>query len=148
MEHSIVTPNLMVEDVAATARFYIDILGFDLVVAIADMHKGMAEGNVIMQLSDGLTLDWANVKGEGAAFMFQSRSSLETELPVMKGMSIGASQTLYIRRDNIDEQYEMLRKKVEVIQEPIDKFYGMREWYLRDNNGYVLCFGQPAIQPG
>lgn len=142
MDHNVLIPNLMVEDVAETAKFYHQILGFELVVAISSWTEGMNENNVVTQLEDGQILDWANMKANGAEFMFQSRSSLAEELPQLKDTPIGASQTLYIRWQNIDEQFERLRDKVDVVQAPADKFYGMREWYLRDNNGYILCFGQ------
>ncbi len=146
MEHNVLIPNLMVEDVSATVRFYQDVLGFELVVAVTRMADGMGENNMVTKLEVGQVLDWANMKANGAEFMFQSRASIGEELPVLKDAPIAASQTLYIRWQNIDEQFERLRDKVEVVQEPIDKFYGMREWYLRDCNGYILCFGEQTSQ--
>ena len=80
---------------------------------------------------------------EGAEFMFQARDSLVAEVPVLKDVAIGASQTLYIRLDqDVDAHYQNLKDEVSVVTEPTTKFYGMREWYMQDCNGYVLCFGQ------
>ena len=145
--HNTLIPNLMVNDVNETALFYQDILGFRLIVAVADFKAEMQEGNIVTALAEGLNLDWVNMKMDpedpaSAEFMFQSRRSLENDLPTLKGANIAASQTLYMRTDNADAQYSRLKDKVEVIQEPITRFYGMREWYMKDLNGYILCFGQ------
>ena len=137
----------MVNNVCDTALFYQNILGFKLIVAVADFEAEMEEDNIIMSLGQGQNLDWANLKLDpedptSAEFMFQSRRSLEADLPALTGTSIGASQTLYLRNKDVDAQFASLKDKVDVIQEPITKFYGMREWYMKDPDGYILCFGQ------
>jgi uncharacterized glyoxalase superfamily protein PhnB len=137
----------MVNNVCDTALFYQNILGFKLVVAVADFEAEMEEGNIIMSLGQGQNLDWANLKLDpedpaSAEFMFQSRRSLEADVPVLKDASISASQTLYLRTSDVDAQFESLKDKVEVVQAPITRFYGMREWHMKDINGYILCFGQ------
>ena len=149
--HNSLIPNLMVADVNESALFYQDILGFKLIVAVADFKAEMADGNIIMALKKGDSLDWANLKLDpedpaSAEFMFQSRVSLEADLPALKGAAIGASQTLYLRNKDVDAQFSSLKDKVDVVQEPITRFYGMREWYMRDPDGYILCFGQELGQ--
>ena len=145
--HNSLIPNLMVDNVCDTALFYQNILDFNLIVAVADFEAEMSEGNIIMSLERGQKLDWANLKLDpedpaSTEFMFQSRRSLEIDVPALKDVAISASQTLYLRTNNVDEQFARLKNKVEVIQEPITKFYGMREWYMKDINGYILCFGE------
>ncbi len=147
MMHNSLIPNLMVNDVCETALFYQNVLGFTFMVAVADFEAEMAESNIVTELKPGLKLDWANIKKDpenpaSAEFMFQSRRSLEVDVPALKGAAIGASQTLYLRNDDVDAQYEMLKDKVAVIQAPVTRSYGMREWYMKDPNGYILCFGQ------
>jgi len=152
--HNSLIPNLMVNDVNETALFYQNILGFKLVVAVADFKKEMEESNIVMELKEGDNLDWANLKLDpedpaSAEVMFQSRISLVADLPglpELKDVAIGASQNLYLRNNDVDEQFNSLKNKVEVVQEPITRFYGMREWYMKDPNGYVLCFGQELGQ--
>lgn len=134
-------PNLMTENVADTVRYYQDTLGFKLLMAVEPVEN--AQPNFPTELTDGMHLIWANMRFEKAEFMFQSRETLVEEVPVLKDALIGASQTLYIRLDqDVDAHYERLKDKVKVVVKPITKFYGMREWYLQDCNGYVLCFGQ------
>ncbi len=152
--HNSLIPNLMVDDVCETALFYQNVLGFKLVVAVADFKKEMEESNIVMELKEGDNLDWANLKLDpedpaSAEMMFQSRISLAAdlpELPELKDVAIGASQTLYLRNSDVDTQFNNLKNKVEVVQEPSTKFYGMREWYMKDLNGYILCFGQELGQ--
>ena len=145
--HNSLIPNLMVNNVCDTALFYQNILGFKLIVAVADLEAEISEGNIISSLGQGQNLDWANLKLDpedpaSAEFMFQSRKSLEADLPVFKDVGISASQTLYLRTDDADAQYLSLKDKVEVVQEPITRFYGIREWVMKDPDGYILCFGQ------
>ncbi len=145
--HNSLIPNLMVEDVCETALFYQDVLGFKFMVGVADFEKEMQDGNIIVELKKGLKLDWANIKKDpetpaSEEFMFQSRKSLEHDVPALKGASIAASQTLYLRTDDVDAHFAAIKDKVEVLQTPVTRFYGMREWYFKDINGYILCYGQ------
>lgn len=134
-------PNLMTENVVDTVRYYQDILGFKLVMAVEPVEN--AEPNFPTEITGDMHLIWANMTFEDAEFMFQERDSLVEEVPVLKDVVIGASQTLYIRLDqDVDAHYANLKDRVSVVVEPTTKFYGMREWYMQDCNGYVLCFGQ------
>lgn len=145
--HNSLIPNLMADDVNETALFYQNILGFSLIVGVADFEKEMEDGNIVMELKKGQKLDWVNMKMKpkdpaSEEFMFQSRKSLEHDVLPLEGVSIGASQTLYLRTKDVDAHFASIKDNVEVIQEPITRFYGMREWYFKDINGYILCYGQ------
>jgi len=50
---------------------------------------------------------------------------------------------LYITTDNVDELYRRLKDRVPVVQDLYDAFYGMREFIIRDCNGFWITFGQP-----
>ena len=141
MEHNILIPNLMVKNVAETVKFYQDVLGFSLKMAIEPVENSAP--NMVTELTEGIVLEWANMTRAGAEFMFQERASLVVEVPALEGSVVGASQTLYIHVDeDIDEHFERLKDKVTVVVEPTTKFYGMREWYMQDNNGYILGFAK------
>ncbi|HEV8186462.1 MAG TPA: VOC family protein [Pyrinomonadaceae bacterium] len=49
---------------------------------------------------------------------------------------------LYAYTDNVDRVYSELKDRVDVIKEPHDTFYGMREIIIRDLNGFWITFGQ------
>ncbi len=51
--------------------------------------------------------------------------------------------SLYLKIDDVDALWERLKDRVRICY-PIESFdYGMREFAIYDNNGYVLQFGQP-----
>jgi uncharacterized glyoxalase superfamily protein PhnB len=60
---------------------------------------------------------------------------------------LGFTGSLYFRPDNIDRLWERVKDRVPVVY-PIENFsYGMREFAIRDNNGYILQFGKPLNHP-
>jgi uncharacterized glyoxalase superfamily protein PhnB len=120
------TPNLMVEDVAQTLIFYRETLGFQ----------------VLTTLPDAAPFDFAIVGRDDVQLMFQSRPSLSENVPALTGAAIGASQTFYIEVTGIQQLYEQLRQRVEIVVDLHDTFYGTREFYFRDLNGYILSFAE------
>jgi uncharacterized glyoxalase superfamily protein PhnB len=122
------TPNLMVEDVARTLEFYRELLGFEVVTTLPDQEP----------------FDFAIVHRDGVELMFQSRPSLSENVPALTGVSIGASQTFYIEVTGIQELYESLRHKVEIVVDFHTTFYGTQEFYFRDINGYILSFSETS----
>src|SRR5262245_33643117 len=122
------TPNLMVEDVQQTLSFYRDVLGF----------------NTLMTLPDQPPFDFAIVQRDQVELMFQSRSSLSKNVPVLVGRPIGASQTFYIEVEGLTKLYEDLRDQVDIVVDLHTTFYGTQEFYFRDANGYILSFTEPA----
>jgi uncharacterized glyoxalase superfamily protein PhnB len=53
---------------------------------------------------------------------------------------------LYIHIDQVDHLFANLKDKAQIVEQPHDTFYGMREFIIRDNNGFWITFGQP-IEP-
>lgn len=57
------------------------------------------------------------------------------EKPILTG-------SIYLHVENIEELWQNLKEKVEIVY-PLEDFdYGMREFGIRDCNGYVLNLGQ------
>ena len=52
----------------------------------------------------------------------------------------GSGIQFYIKTENVNERYEKLREKVEIIDEIEDKSWGDREFTFKDPNGYLLSF--------
>ena len=124
------TPNFMVEDVRKTIAFYQGVLGFEVVTTV----------------EDEVEIGFAIMRRDQIELMFQSRKSLSENVPALTGSSIGASQTLYIEVTGIDQLYEQLQDKVEVVVEMHSTFYGTREFYFKDINGYILSFSEATAQ--
>lgn len=125
-------PNLMVEDVAATLAFYETRLGF---MRLATMP------------TEDAPFDWAMVGRDSVHLMFQSRASLSGEQTRLVGVSIGASQTLYITVSKITDFYHEIKDKVEVIKPLQMATYNRWEFYIVDCNGYILGFSESAQVP-
>jgi uncharacterized glyoxalase superfamily protein PhnB len=53
---------------------------------------------------------------------------------------------LYIHVDDLDELRNRLQGKAEIVEDLHDTFYGMREFIIRDCNGFWITFGQPATR--
>jgi uncharacterized glyoxalase superfamily protein PhnB len=51
---------------------------------------------------------------------------------------------LYITTGNVDNFFRRLQDKVQIVEQPHDTFYGMREFIVRDLNGFWITFGQPV----
>ena len=51
---------------------------------------------------------------------------------------------LYITTDHIDELCRRMKSQVEIVEDIHDTFYGMREFIIRDCNGFWITFGQPS----
>lgn len=50
---------------------------------------------------------------------------------------------LYINTTDIDALFDQVAARAEVVEPPHDTFYGMREFIVRDLNGFWLTFGEP-----
>jgi uncharacterized glyoxalase superfamily protein PhnB len=113
-------PILYVTDIEHTIRFYCEVLGFRC--------AGQFEG-------------WASLHRDSAELMV----SLPNEhLPFEKSLFTGS---FYFHSDDVDSLWADLREKAPVVY-PIENFdYGMREFAIRDINGYVLQFGQEISSP-
>jgi hypothetical protein len=51
---------------------------------------------------------------------------------------------LYIHTSGVDDRLAKLKDEVEIIEGPHDTFYGMREFLIRDLNGFWITFGEES----
>ena len=87
----------------------------------------------------GLNYIWAMIKKDGVSIMLQSIESLKEEIGVFFD-NISASLTLYIEVENVDELYLKIKDKVSIYKEIDTTWYGQKEFYIKDINGYILGF--------
>lgn len=108
-------PMLQCDDVKATIEWYQAVLGFRCVAE--------SEGT------------WCRLEREGAAIMF------------MKNARMGAPQataTQYIYAQDVLGLWNTIKHICKAEWGPEVMPYGMLEFAIRDLNGYLLSFGQPA----
>ncbi|REJ76197.1 MAG: VOC family protein [Acidobacteria bacterium] len=115
-----ITPMLEVSDLDTSIRFYQEKLGFEC--------QGVYP-------EDGEAC-WASMRCGNAYLMLTVRSPHSTvESPTFTG-------TFYFYPENVNDAWERFKNGVEV-EYPIEDFeYGMREFGIRDPDGYLLQFGQ------
>lgn len=107
-----------VPDVRATVDWYTSI-GFTLV------RQNEEDGE----------LNWAKLTFGNSEVMFNSGGKPSTEHR--------REVDLYITTDNVNDLYRRLKDRVQVVVDLYDAFYGMREFAIRDCNGFWITFGQP-----
>ena len=114
-----VVPMIHVPDVSATVDWYKSI-GFDVDDTYGDERGGLSFA--ILSFGDSQVM-----------FSSGGRPSDARRREV----------DLYIYTNDIDELFQRLKDRVEIIEAPHDTFYGMREFLIRDNNRFWLTFAQP-----
>ena len=115
-------PMLWTEDLKCTIDFYVDKLGF----TCGEYNEDWG---------------WATLRIDDASIML---SKPNEHMPYDK---IGFTGSFYFNTDDVDSLWEKLKDKARVCYGIEDFFYGMREFAVYDNNGYLLQFGQ-EIAPG
>lgn len=120
------TPNLMVNDVNSTVRFYKEVLSFEPVVTVPD--TGM--------------YDFAIISNGNVEIMLQRKENMEEDYPVMSNKPAGGTFTLNFEVKDIVMVYEKAIIKSELVQELHQTLYGTKEFAVKDNNGYILAFSE------
>lgn len=113
-------PMMESDDMQATLDFYTQTLGFE-VYDVAKNESGIY---------------WCSLYRDDAEIMFTDRNAHSKE---RKATFNGV---LYFYPDNVDELWQELKDKVTVEWTPQDFGYGMYDFAIRDNNDFILAFGQ------
>lgn len=113
-------PMLESDDMEKTIRFYTETLGFQVFNVMKEEGKAY----------------WCNLHRDDAEIMFTSRN--------VHSASKRATFTgvLYFYPDDVDALWKELKDQVKVEWEPQDFGYGMYDFAIRDNNDFILAFGQ------
>lgn len=111
------TPLLESHDMPETLKFYTEILGFSCAAKFDD-------------------LSWFSLAKDEIEIMFcMPNEHRNMPKAVMSG-------SLYIKTDEVEQLWESLKDQCE-IGYPLEDFeFGMREFAIYDNNGYMLQFGR------
>ena len=120
IEFKNIAPHLIVSDVVTSAEFYRDSLGFDF-----NQFWGEPPNFVILF--------------RGSVQLMLSQDETNAPQPLQNGRF-----DAYIwLNQGIDELFdEYKQKKVEIVEPLETTFFQMQQFLIKDNSGYVLCFGQ------
>ncbi|MGE5351627.1 MAG: VOC family protein [Acidobacteriota bacterium] len=123
------TPNLMVNDVNETIKFYHDNFGFDAVVTIPDTGK----------------YNFAILSNGNVELMVQKRESFSQDMNIPVEQQIGGTFSLFFEVNDILPLYDKTTASgLQVVRELHQTFYGSKEFTVRDNNGYILTFSEAS----
>lgn len=121
MEFKTLQPVLWTENLEDTIGFYLHVLGFSLIERNDDWQ-------------------WASLKKDGIVITVSSPNRHE------KINGIGFSGSFYFKVDDVDSLWDDLKTKANICYE-IETFeWGMREFAVYDNNGYILQFGESVTE--
>ena len=113
-------PMLLTHNLKETIQLYTEILGFEINGSFSNEEE----------------MTWVSLRKGNATVMFTIPFETQKENPLTM------SGNLYFYPENVDDLWIDLQGKVDIAW-PIENFhYGMREFAISDNNGYILAFGQ------
>ena len=126
-----IAPVFIVEDVAATVRFYVEKLGFEIdFVGEPPRFSMLRRGEV--------TIMFRQLETAG--------SMRPNRIPqVAAGWQADAAFAwdAYIWVDDAEAVYQEFKENgVSIIREPQKTDYGNLDFDIEDANGFILCFGQ------
>lgn len=117
MKLNYLRPLLWTQQLDESIAFYVNVLGFTCV------EKNDAWG-------------WASLNCDDVWIML---SKPNTDAPFEKATFTGS---FYLTVDDVDAWWEKLKDKAAICYEPEAFEWGMKEFAIYDNNGYIIQLGQ------
>jgi glyoxylase I family protein len=124
------TPLIQVFDMPTSVRFYRDVLGF----------------TVVHQSLPGDEFDWCLLRLDDSKLMLNTAYEKEHRPAEPDPARIAAHEdtALYFGCRDVEGTYAQLRAKGLDVKAPTVAPYGMKQLYLKDPDGYVICFQWPV----
>jgi glyoxylase I family protein len=127
-------PLLFVFDMPTAIHFYRDVLGFTV--------------KTTSQPSRGDDVGWALLSFNGTELMLNTAYD-DDERPAAPDPARVAAHSdtcLYFGCEDLDDTYKHLLANGLDVNEPKVAWYGMKQLYAKDPDGYAVCFQWPASQ--
>ena len=126
-------PLIAVFDMPTALAFYRDVLGF----------------NVVNQSGSGDDVGWCMLRRDDAELMLNTAYDTDERPVAPDPARIAAHEdtTFYFGCRDVDGTFEFLRSKGLVVSPPKVSWYGMKQLYLKDPDGYLICFQWPVEKP-
>jgi len=123
-------PLLQVFDMPTAVRLYRDVLGFELLSASGE----------------GEHSDWVLLRYAGVELMLNTAYESDSRPPAPDPERVAHHRDtgLYFGCEDLDRAYAHLRAHGANAQPPGVAPYGMKQMYVTDPDGYILCFQWPA----
>lgn len=118
-------PELLIEDMQKTLKFYYEVLGFQSEIVFPEKNPIFAQ----------ISKDYVHI-------MLYNRNDFQREIPKLKRVKMGGSILLYFKVEKIKDFYKQIKDKVKIIQTIHETEYDSIEFTIEDCNGYLLAFSQ------
>ena len=122
------TPLIQVFDMATSLKFYCDVLGFT--IHMADDNTHAPDHN------------WVWLRRNDIDLMLNTAYDSDERPPSTDARHVAAHDdtTLYFGAPDVDAVYAHLLAHGIKVGKPKVAYYGMKQLYLRDPDGFELCF--------
>jgi catechol 2,3-dioxygenase-like lactoylglutathione lyase family enzyme len=121
-----VTPNLIVNDVDASTRFYRDVLGFSVKQTVPDAAP--------------FVFVW--LERVGVPVFLTARAAVAEDYPGAAERPAGGTATLFFIVSDVDGLHATVAPHAPVVMPLKTQFYGMREFAVTDPDGHILTFAE------
>ncbi|OGD63752.1 hypothetical protein A2160_03695 [Candidatus Beckwithbacteria bacterium RBG_13_42_9] len=118
-------PELLVENMARSLKFYNQVLGFKSEIVFPEDKPIFAQ-----------------VGRDGVQIMLYDRSDFQKEIPKLKKIKMAGTVLLYFKAEKIESFYQEIRDKIKVVQLLHQTSYGSLEFSFEDCNGYLIAFSE------
>lgn len=127
-----ICPLLQVFDMPTSVHFYRDLLGFEIVSNSPPRSPN--------------DFDWVWLKLNSTELMLNTAYEFDSRPPAPDPTRIAAHDDtcLYIGCPNVDAAFKYLCDKGLELKGPKVAHYGMKQLYLKDPDGFGICFQWPA----
>lgn len=124
------TPLLQVYDMPTSLRFYRDVLGFE----------------VTMDAGGGDDTDWCLLQRPGAQLMLNTRYEKPDRpaTPDLVRVDVHDDTALFFGSPDVHGAWQHLVSLGIDVQPPVTVAYGMTQVWLKDPDGYTICFQWPS----
>lgn len=140
MQFKKMTPIFSVKNINETVNFYQNILEFELHVVVNPDTKSIDNSLLNLELEE---YSYAMLSKDSVYVMFLEKNDFNKTIPTLHKSEIKASILFYIEVDQIDTLYKRLEaSSVTIVKELTTSWYGMREFFIQDCNGYILAFSE------
>ena len=128
-------PLIQVFDMPRSVAFYRDVLGFEVVAT--SPARGRDD------------FDWAMLELHGTRLMLNTAYEEDSRPaePDASRVSAHGDTGLFFGCQDVDAAYSHLCGKGVTAEAPRVAPYGMKQLYVSDPDGYVICFQQPVLKP-
>jgi len=123
------TPNLLVDDVERSLRFYEDVLGFSRGFTVPEVRPFV----------------FGSVVSGPVEIFFNEKHTAAKEYPAFGGKPLGITGTLYIELAGsgvVEPLHDRLKTAVPVVMPLVTQWYGVKEFAIADPDGYVITFAE------